>query len=156
MCIRDRSVDDAVKALTGDHCRPVDAVRMDHEGGTMWSINLVGLGFAAKAGELTNRRFKRLGALGYIAAVVVELARLAPQNVRYRVDEGEWVEEALLMLSWCNSRYTGGAMLMAPDASIDDGKADLIRLLPMSRPAFLTAFPKIFKGTHTSLSLIHI
>ena len=35
-----------------------------------------------------------------------------------------------LMLSICNSRYTGGAMCMAPAARIDDGRLDVLRVQP--------------------------
>lgn len=140
----------ALAALSGDRTRPVDALRITHTMGVLWSINLVGLGFTALAGDLTNRRFKRLGAFGYVAAVVVEVARLGAPIVRYAVD-GRSVDEPLVMLTLMNSRYTGGTMMMAPDASPDDGQLDVIRVGPMSRLRLLTAFPRIFAGTHVAM-----
>lgn len=145
------SAETAARALSGTHTRRVDAVKLVHADGELWSINLVGIGFTALAGELTNRRFKRLGALGYVCAVLIELARLKSPSVRYRLDDGPWLEEPLIMLSMCNSQFTGGAMRMAPDAAIDDGELDVIALGPMTRPRFLTAFPMIFRGTHVNL-----
>jgi YegS/Rv2252/BmrU family lipid kinase len=145
------SVDKAVRALSNGETRPCDAVQLVSEEDTRWSINLVGLGFSAFAGDLMNRRFKRLGAAGYILAVLIELARLRAPPVRYRMDDGDWRTEDLIMLSLCNSQYTGGAMQMAPDAVIDDGQLDVIALHPMSRARFLGAFPRIFRGTHPEL-----
>lgn len=147
---------DARAALLARSTRVVDAVKLVHDDGELWSINLVGLGFSAAAGSLTNRRFKRFGALGYVLAVLVELGRLSAPTLRYRLDDGDWVEEPLIMLSLCNSQYTGGAMQMAPGAVIDDGQLDVVRLGPMSRGAFLTAFPRIFKGTHPELDAVTV
>ncbi|MCB9669615.1 MAG: diacylglycerol kinase family lipid kinase [Alphaproteobacteria bacterium] len=143
--------EDARRALEDRTTRTVDVLRLVHDDGELFSINLTGLGFSAAAGSLTNRRFKRFGAFGYVFAVLVELSRLSAPVVRYRVDGADWVTEPLVMLSLCNSQYTGGAMQMAPGAAIDDGRLDLVRLGPMSRTAFLRAFPKIFAGTHLDL-----
>ncbi len=155
------TVEAAIDALNSGHSRPCDAVELVAEEGTFWSINLVGLGFSALAGDLMNRRFKRLGAAGYILAVLIELSRLHAPAVRYRTaqpdqDPGDWTAEDLVMLSLCNSQFTGGAMQMAPDAAIDDGLLDLIALHPMSRTRFLGAFPRIFRGTHPSLDEITV
>jgi len=46
------------------------------------------------------------------------------------------------------ARYTGGKMLMAPDAAIDDGWFDVVVVGPMSRRSLTATFPKIFKGSH--------
>lgn len=144
--------EDARTALLAGTTRPVDVLELTHADGVVRSINLVGLGFAASAGALTNRRFKRFGAGGYILAVLVEVARLSAPTVRFRVDDGDWQEEPLVMLSFCNSQFTGGAMQMAPGAQIDDGELDIMALGPMSRRGFLGAFPRIFQGTHGELA----
>lgn len=146
-----RELDSAVAAWKGDHRRTVDVLHLEHAGEeTLYAINLVGLGFSAAAGSLTNRRFKALGAAGYIAAVAVELARLKAPGLRFSLD-GVAHDGPAVMLSICNSRYTGGDMLMAPAARIDDGRLDVIRLGPLSRARFIQAFPKIFAGTHPTM-----
>jgi len=48
----------------------------------------------------------------------------------------------------CNSKFTGGKMMMAPDAEIDDGLLDIVILKKVGRLKLLRLFPLIFKGTH--------
>jgi len=150
------SVEQAIEAIAGGGRRPVDVVRIESDSQPLYSINIVGLGFSAFAGDRMNRRFKRLGVAGYLAAVAVEIAKLHAPRMRYRVDGGAWVDEFLLMLSLCNSQYTGGAMHMAPAACIDDGLLDLIALRPMTRARFASAFPHIFRGTHPELPEVEV
>ena len=54
----------------------------------------------------------------------------------------------MVFASFNNSRFTGGKMMMAPDADTADGLIDFIRVAPLSRLNLLRTFPKIFKGTH--------
>jgi diacylglycerol kinase (ATP) len=54
----------------------------------------------------------------------------------------------MVFLSVCNSRFTGGSMMMAPYADTGDGLADLIVCGAMDRLTLLTTFPKIFRGHH--------
>ena len=42
-------------------------------------------------------------------------------------------------------------MQMAPDARLSDGLVDIIRVGQMSRTRLLTAFPRIFRGTHITM-----
>ena len=130
--------------------RAVDVVRAEHAAGVLHSINLVSIGFSAEAGALTNRRFKSLGAAGYICAVLITLARLKHPTFRVRLDGGPWDARPCALLSFSNSQYTGGDMRMAPAADPTDGRVDVIRVGALSRPRFLATFPKIFAGTHVS------
>ncbi len=148
------TLEGALGALTRRAPKRIDLLRLEADEGNRYSLNLVGLGFAADAGATTNRSFKALGALGYIAAVAVEVARLHTFSLKIRVDGGNWSESTPLMWSACNSRYTGGTMKMAPNADAADGEMDLIALAPMGRLSFLMAFPKIFSGTHLNLPTV--
>lgn len=142
--------DSALEALLSGRTRAVDVIRADHADGTFHYINLCSLGFSAEAGDLTNRRFKRLGAAGYIAAVLVTLARLKHPVFPVRLDGTDWDRRPAALLSFSNSRYTAGTMQMAPGADATDGRVDIIRVGELGRPRFLATFPRIFAGTHTS------
>jgi diacylglycerol kinase (ATP) len=47
-----------------------------------------------------------------------------------------------------NAISYGGGMKVTPDASVVDGLLDVCLLEEMSAPAFIRAFPSVFRGTH--------
>ncbi len=140
--------DRALEALVLGEERPCDVVRVEHAGGVLHYVNLLSVGFSAQAGELTNARFKPLGPAGDVAAVLVSVARLEHPVIPFRLDGGEVDRRPAALLSFSNSRYTGGTMMMAPHAEVADGELDVIRVGQLGRPRFVATFPHIFKGTH--------
>ncbi len=142
--------DGALRAITRGTTRRCDVVRVTHADGELHYINLLSLGFSAEAGHLTNQRFKPFGAAGYIAAVLMTAARLKNPVFPLRVDDGKTDERPCVLLSFSNSRYTAGTMMMAPHADATDGALDVIRIGEMGRLSFVKSFPKIFAGTHVS------
>ncbi|MFW2390348.1 MAG: diacylglycerol/lipid kinase family protein [Polyangiales bacterium] len=151
--LRDFEISDleaAIAAIVRRKTRPVDVLRLSHEEGVIHFINTMGTGFVARAGQLTNDRFKFLGAAGYIAAVFVCVVRLQYEDNKLRY--GDAVDDARTVLtSFSNSQFTGGMMRMAPEAQVSDGLLDLVRAGPLGRGALIDAFRRIFAGTHTDL-----
>lgn len=142
------SAEEATRRIERGRTRAVDALRVVHRDGELYAFNLLGLGFAARAGALTNRRYKPLGTAGYIAAVVQSTVELAIDSYPFTTDRAERDARPSILLSFSNSRATGGGMQMAPRAETDDGELDIIRIGPMGRGRFLSQFPSIFAGTH--------
>ncbi|MFI5307585.1 MAG: diacylglycerol/lipid kinase family protein [Polyangiales bacterium] len=147
----DRGAEHAIEALHSGRRRRCDVVHLEHDGGALYYINLLSAGFVAAVGATANRRFKRFGTAGYGLAVVVETMTLGARRYRMHLDHGPLWEQDALFLSFCNSRYTGGSMMMAPFADTADGQLDVIVARPMSRLALLAAFPRIFAGTHVHM-----
>jgi diacylglycerol kinase family enzyme len=56
--------------------------------------------------------------------------------------DGRRIDGENCFVAFCNSRYTGGRVLMAPDAAIDDGGLDVVVVGPLSRRSLLATFPK--------------
>jgi diacylglycerol kinase (ATP) len=138
----------AIRAIVRGAEHPCDLLALSHEAGSLFSINIVGLGFSAAVGALTNRSYKPLGAAGYVVAVVQTTVSLETPSYPLRVDGGALDSREAILLSFCNSRCTAGAMQMAPRADVGDGELDVIRIGAMPRRRFLAQFPSIFRGTH--------
>ena len=149
--LRDFSGDPFERVVRG-LTKPVDVVRLRHKEGVIHSINLVALGFPADVGETTNRRFKWAGPLGYVLGVVSSLARRPRHAFPLRIDGGAaWEKDPCLMLVFANSRFTGGKMMIAPDARPDDGLMEFVRLGPLGRLSILRRLPRLFDGTYVRL-----
>jgi YegS/Rv2252/BmrU family lipid kinase len=145
--------DAAVDVIVREQTRPIDVLRLTHADGRAHFINTMGTGFVARAGELTNAHFKFLGAAGYVAAVLICIARLRYEHNTLGY-AGEVDDAETVLTSFSNSQYTGGTMWMAPDADVSDGLMDIIRAGRFRRGELTAAFAKIFKGTHTRLDKV--
>jgi len=159
-----RGVEHTIEALKNGNRRACDVIRLRHSGGELYYLNLLSLGFPADVGELVNRRFKGWGQFGYIAGVFVRLARLEHSSFPHRVDRSghsghpeqpdqsgqsdEWDRRPALFLSFNNSKFTGGNMMIAPDAEATDGQIEYVRWGPISRLGLVRMLPRLFTGTH--------
>ncbi len=150
----DQGVEYATQAIIENRSRPCDVIRLKHKQGEVHYINILSLGFVADVCALANRRFKRLGAASYGLAVVVCLANFRKRVFRIRLDGVEDADPpptALLIFN--NSKFTGGNMMLAPNADISDGQIEIVRW-SADRFDFIRNFPKCYDGTHIHHPLI--
>jgi diacylglycerol kinase (ATP) len=139
------------EALLANRKRSVDLIRLTHATGEIYSFNILSIGFTADVGAHTNRTFKPLGHLGYLLGVLVRVVQLKRQVFALRSDnESEWDTRRSLFLTFNNSKYTGGTMLIAPDANPSDGLIEFVRWGPIGRLGLLRMLPKLYDGTHTA------
>jgi len=54
-----------------------------------------------------------------------------------------------LFLSFNNSKFTGGTMMIAPDAVTDDGLIEYVRWGPIGRLGLVRNLSTLYDGTHT-------
>lgn len=140
------TVEDAVSALSRQSTRYVDACSFAHEGQLFYFVNMTGFGFVTDAAR-TAYQFKFLGRLSYVIGVLYQTIGLAFHSMELEIDD-QIISGKNCFVEFCNSRYTAGNMLMAPEAEIDDGLMDVIVAAPLSRTSLIRTFPKIFNGTH--------
>jgi len=139
----------ATEALLAGKRRRCDVLKLTHSGGVLYYINLLSVGFTADVTALANRRFKSLGEAGYILAVLASLMRLKRRAFPLRLDStAEFDNERCLFLTFNNSKYTGGKMMIAPKAESDSGLIEYVRWGAIGRLALLKNFPTLFDGTH--------
>lgn len=145
----DRGKDHAEEAILDGRERHCDVLRMTHKGGTIYYINLLSMGFAADVAATRMRRFKRLGELGYLLALFSCLARLDRRAFPLRLDgQAEPDDRRCLFLTFNNSKFTGGKMMIAPQAQTDDGLIEFVRWGPIGRLGLLRNLHTLYDGTH--------
>lgn len=155
--VRDHGIqsrDAAIEALIRQRKVQCDVIRVQYVGGVLHYINLLSIGFSARVASLTNQRFKPFGDAGYAMAVVASLIQHQHPLHPYAIEDGPMDTRAHTLVSFSNSRFTGGKMMMAPVADISDGHLDIIRINAISRNRLLRAFPRIYKGTHVHLDVV--
>lgn len=139
----------ATRALLDGRRRPCDVVRLTYAGGELYSINLLSIGFAADVAALVNRRLKRFGHLGYLLGVFACLARLRRRPFPLRVDGEPGLDTRRhLFLTFNNSKFTGGTMMIAPHADTADGLVEYVRWGPIGRIALVRNLHTLYDGTH--------
>jgi diacylglycerol kinase (ATP) len=142
-------VDSSLQALVESRTRPVDLLRLIHASGEIYAFNLLSIGFTAEVASLTNRYFKPLGPLGYLLGVFVRVIQLRRRSFALRTDgEKDWDERRSLFLTFNNSKFTGGSMLIAPNADPTDGLIEFVRWGPIGRFGLLRMLPRLYDGTH--------
>jgi diacylglycerol kinase (ATP) len=142
-------VENTIAALRDSRRRACDVIRLRHTSGEIYFMNLLSLGFPAEVGETANRRFKRWGELGYIFAVFRHVINLDHHAFPHRVDSApDWNRTRNLFLTFSNSKFTGGKMMIAPHADPGDGLIEYVRWGPIGRTGLLWTFPRLFTGTH--------
>ncbi len=142
-------LESAMQALIAGRTQPSDVLRLKHREGTVYYINLLSLGFAADVNFMRARRFHRYGQLGYLIAIFTCLARLRRRPFPLRVDGvGELDRRRCLFLSFNNSKFTGGTMMIAPNAEVNDGLIEYVRWGPIGRLGLIRNLHTLYDGTH--------
>jgi diacylglycerol kinase (ATP) len=145
----DRSVAHAREAIIANRRKPCDVLRLAHGSGELYFINLLSMGFAADVAFLRQRTFKGLGEFGYLLAIFVGLARLNRRAFPLRVDGEAQLDQArCLFLSFNNSKFTGGKMMIAPLADTSDGLVEYVRWGPIGRLGLIRNLGTLYDGSH--------
>ncbi|MBA3913262.1 MAG: hypothetical protein H0X25_05285 [Acidobacteriales bacterium] len=139
----------AIHSLLQHRLRPCDVLRLKHREGVIHFINLLSMGFSADVATMRARRFSSWGELGYQSSIFVSLARLLRRPFPLRVDGEEKVDRRpCLFLTFNNSKFTGGKMMIAPKAEINDGLIEYVRWGPIGRIGLIRNISTLYDGTH--------
>ncbi len=135
-----------IEAVLNPKPKCVDACSFRQNKKKFYFVNLTGLGFVTDVAK-TAQKFKFLKDLSYVIGVLYRTINLKFHYMELEID-GKKIEGENTFVEFCNSRFTGGEMMMAPDALIDDGFMDIIIAGKLSRIDLLKTLPKIFTGKH--------
>jgi diacylglycerol kinase (ATP) len=145
----DQGVEHAMSALIAQRTQPCDVLRLTHAAGVLHYINLLSVGFSADVATLRARRFSRWGELGYQSSIILTLARFRRRPFPLRVDNDPAIDRRpCLFLTFNNSKFTGGTMMIAPNAEVNDGLIEYVRWGPIGRAGLIRNLPTLYDGTH--------
>jgi YegS/Rv2252/BmrU family lipid kinase len=144
-----RGIEYAIESIVAQRSRACDVMRLRHRTGVIHYMNLLSIGFTADVATLRARRFSDWGELGYFTSIFLTLARFnrRPFPVRAK-GESEFDRRRCLFLTFNNSKFTGGKMMIAPKARIDDGLIEYVRWGPIGRVGLIRNLPGLYDGTH--------
>lgn len=147
----------AVRAVSGD-AASIDvgyATFRGHDGTTQgrFFVNIASVGLGGIVATNVNRSkwIKRIG--GRVAFFEVSASSLLthkPHEITLTLDGRTSEPQRVRTVAICNGRYHGGGMMIAPDASVDDGQFDVVVVGNVSRLGLLSLSRKIYAGTHVS------
>lgn len=142
-------VEFAIEALLAGRSQACDVLRLTHRDGVLYYINLLSMGFAADVATKRARRFSGWGEPGYQLSIFSQLIRFNRRPFPLRVDGEEPVDRRRsLFLTFNNSKYTGGTMMIAPKAEVNDGLIEFVRWGPIGRLGLIRNLPTLYDGTH--------
>jgi diacylglycerol kinase (ATP) len=145
----DRGVEHAIESLLAGRRQVCDILRLRHRGGAIHYINLLSIGFAADVATLRARHFSSWGEPGYFMSIFLTLARFKRRAFPVRPEgDVEFDRRRCLFLTFNNSKFTGGTMMIAPQAEVNSGLIEYVRWGPIGRLGLIRNLPGLYDGTH--------
>lgn len=153
----DRGPDYAIDSLISGRSRKCDVIRLRHKEGVLYYINLLSIGFSADVATLRARRFSNWGELGYQTAIFLCLARFRRRPFPLSLNGEPHIDERpCLFLTFNNTKFTGGTMMIAPTAEAEDGMIEYVRWGPIGRIGLIRNLPGLYDGTHIQHPLAEV
>ena len=111
-------------------------------------IGIASCGFDSVANRIANETRIVRGNLVYAYGALRALAGWKPARLTVTIDGGEPRQFTGYTVAVANSGAYGGGMMMAPDASLEDGLLDVVLVGDTPKLRFLRLLPTVFKGEH--------
>ncbi|MEA2095326.1 MAG: diacylglycerol kinase family protein [Candidatus Cloacimonadota bacterium] len=137
------NIDKAIDILQKFNIRKIDVGKIEDR----YFVNALGIGFDARAAQISNRIKYLNGLPRYLLAVLRALAALKPFNAEVKLDNYTY-NSPFLLIAIGNGKYTGGGFLLTPEAIVDDGFLDICFIKTITRRRLLSLLPSAIKGQH--------
>ena len=153
----DQGVEYAMQSLIAGRSRKCDVLRVGHKDGVLHYINILSIGFSADVAALRMRRFSNWGEVGYQASIFICLTRFRRRPFPLSAEGDQQIDRRpCLFLTFNNSKYTGGTMMIAPTADTSDGLIEYVRWGPIGRVGLIRNLPGLYDGTHIQHPLAEV
>ena len=145
----ERGAEHAIECLISGASRKCDVLRLQHKAGVLHYINILSMGFSADVAMLRARRFSHWGEVGYQTAIFLCLTRFRRRPFPLTADSDQQIDRRpCLFLTFNNTKFTGGTMMIAPTADSKDGLIEYVRWGPIGRAGLIRNLPGLYDGTH--------
>jgi YegS/Rv2252/BmrU family lipid kinase len=144
---------------------PVEAVRLLAEGaekrvdlaqanGTAY-LGILSAGLDSDVNRIALETRIKLGTFVYTYGVLRAIASWREAAWELTID-GETRRFPGYSVAIANSGVFGGGMYLAPDASLEDGRLDVVTIRAQSKLRYLRGLPRVFNGSHVQDPAIDI
>ncbi len=113
-------------------------------------VTVLAAGFDALVNERANAMAWPRGQMRYNLATAAELRTFRPREYTLDLDGRVERTEAMLVAVG-NGPSFGGGLRITEGARLDDGMLDVVVIAPMSRRELVRVYPRLFRGTHTTI-----
>lgn len=144
-------------ALQRSSERPIDLGRVEFVGRDGRNVvrhflNISSFGASGTVVQKVNQTRKLFGSrLSFVIGTLRGMAAYANQRVRLQLDAGPEQDVLVNTVAVANGRYFGGSMKVAPEARLNDGLFDVVRMGDIGVGTFVRHGHLIYKGRHLTL-----
>ena len=112
-------------------------------------LNVCGFGLDVEL-VLRQEKIKKYfkGAISYYLATLITICNLKAYPVKYRIDDGDYLEDEIFLFAVGNGRSYGGGFLVQPEAALQDGLLDVCVVSKVSFFKVIGLLLKLTKGEH--------
>ena len=150
---------EAAALIAANHRKRIDVgkltfVATSGEPATRMFANIASFGVSGVVDRLVNESGKKLGRLSFMLATARATWSYKNQRVQLVFDGTDRVETTINTVAVANGRYFGGAMMVAPNAEVDDGLFDVIAMGDFDFGDLVTSGRRLYKGTHLAMDKV--
>jgi len=109
-------------------------------------VGIASCGFDSDANRIANAT-RVPGDAAYLYGALRALASWRPARFELELDGAALVHVGYSVAA-ANGRQYGGGMVLAPDASLEDGMFDVVTVDAVPKRRFLRGLPRVFSGRH--------
>lgn len=111
-------------------------------------VGIASCGFDSVANRIANETRLVRGNLVYAYGLLRALLSWKPAMFTIELDGGGVRTAWGYSVAAANSRFFGGGMMLAPDASLRDGQLEIVLISHIPRLRYLLLAPTVLRGTH--------
>ena len=150
---------DAAKVIAANVRKKIDVGRLDFtstsgDRTTRMFANIASFGVSGVVDRFVNESGKKFGRLSFAVATARGMWSYKNQRVQLVFDGTDRVESTISTVAVANGRFFGGAMMVAPQAELDDGLFDVVAMGDFGLGDFLASGRRLYKGTHLGMDKV--